>query len=232
MAYLMHTRSVEPGAHLASSDASAASTVTVTEQAATATSNPYNSGSTNQVSKIVPGILIAFFCFTSLCLAYGLIRSRQRRRQRALQSQLFNPSSAGSELPKPKKKRAKFTKPRLWDVEVKDVRWDADLEALHPVAVELQADPWPQHKTFKSDRDEQKRWFVPGLSRSHKPQEPMQQAQATFMVSMPTPDRRQGVPSREIALGTAVVPYLDDESDYEDDALPKLLDGHAYAYPC
>ena len=57
----------------------------------------------------------------------------------------------------------------------------------------------------------------------------MQQAQATFMVSMPTPNRRPGAPSKEIALGTALVPYVDDESDDEENsAIPQLLD----AYPC
>ena len=65
------------------------------------------------------------------------------------------------------------------------------------------------------------------FSKGHKP--PMQQAQATFMVSMPTPNRRPGAPSKEIALGTALVPYVDDESDDEENsAIPQLLD----AYPC
>jgi hypothetical protein len=56
----------------------------------------------------------------------------------------------------------------------------------------------------------------------------MQQAQVTFMVAMPAPRRPDGEPIREIALGTAFVPYQDDESDDEDDAMTKVLDGAYY----
>lgn len=74
--------------------------------------------------------------------------------------------------------------------------------------------------------------FVPGLSRPHKPQEvtPIQQAQVTVMVSMPAPNRRPGGSSNEIAIGTAMVPYRDEDSDEED--MDEVFDrnGITYAY--
>ena len=121
------TRTTDAGQHLASatSEADDAPTVTVT-----AVSNPYDDHSSDtSVSKIVPGILIAFFCFTTVCLAYGLMRARRRRRQRMSLANASGNSSTNFEPPKPRKKK-RYTKPKLYDVEVKDSQWDADLEAL------------------------------------------------------------------------------------------------------
>jgi hypothetical protein len=127
MSHLIRTRSAEAESLLAS-DTGAASTVTVTQIQGTSTSNPYDSNSGSTVTKIVPGVLIAFFCFASLCLAYVLVRMRQRRRRRVFELESQS-SSTQSRPQKPKKKR--FVKPMLWDVEAKDVKWEADLEALH-----------------------------------------------------------------------------------------------------
>ncbi|KAI0090466.1 hypothetical protein BDY19DRAFT_773522 [Irpex rosettiformis] len=216
------TRTTNAGQHLASATSEADGVPTVT---VIAPSNPYDDHSSGSaVSKIVPGILIAFFCFTTVCLAYGLMRARRRRRDRMTLSESSSRSLSGVEPPKQKKKK-RFTKPKLYDVEVKGSLWETDLEALRPVAVELQADPWPVSNTPQAQKDRQRRWF--NFTNGHKP--PVHQAQATFMVSMPTPNRRQGEPSKEIALGTALVPYVDDESDDdESSAIPQLLD----AYPC
>ena len=73
---------------------------------------------------------------------------------------------------------------------------------------------------------------MPKLARSQKRHEDdtaTQQAQVTFMVSMPAPNRRDDQPSREIALGTTLVPYQDDESD-DEDASSKIVDRHGFSY--
>ena len=121
------TRTTNAGHHLASATSLEDDAPTVT---VTASSNPYDDHSSGSaVSKIVPAILIAFFCFTTVCLAYGLMRVRRRRRQRMSLANASGNSSTNFEPPKPRKKK-RYTKPKLYDVEVKDSQWDADLEAL------------------------------------------------------------------------------------------------------
>ncbi|KAI0763155.1 hypothetical protein BC629DRAFT_1544096 [Irpex lacteus] len=128
------TRTTDAGTRFASATASPtfeaddAPTVTVTS---TPVSNPYDDHSSDApISKIVPGILIAFFCFTTVCLAYGLMRARRRRRERVSLSELSTSEQSRSQPPKPRKKK-RFVKPKLYDVEMKDGKWDTDLEALH-----------------------------------------------------------------------------------------------------
>ncbi|KAI0338010.1 hypothetical protein BDW22DRAFT_1363347 [Trametopsis cervina] len=126
---IIRTRSLWPG-----QSANGAATVTVTEQLqSTSTTNPYNNGRPTKLSNMLPGLIIAVFCFASVCIAAGLLRARLRRRRRVLggDSRSVPSSASNSSNGGLKKKKTRPTKPQLWDVEVKDVNWAIDLEALH-----------------------------------------------------------------------------------------------------
>ncbi len=60
--------------------------------------------------------------------------------------------------------------------------------------------------------------FIPGLSRPHRPQdetEPTKHAQLAVLLAMPTPGRRPWEPSGAYVLGTASLPYKEDDPEEE-----------------
>ena len=65
---------------------------------------------------------------------------------------------------------------------------------------------------------------IPGLNRSHRPDDPedeqsppTKEAQVTFLVSMPSPERAVGQPSHEYAIGTTLLPYREPEDDDDEE---------------
>ena len=65
------------------------------------------------------------------------------------------------------------------------------------------------------------RRYMPSIARSYKPEESSdtltQHAHVTMLVAMPSMERSLGRPSREVVIGTTLLPYREPESDDEDE---------------
>ncbi|KIP06802.1 hypothetical protein PHLGIDRAFT_128057 [Phlebiopsis gigantea 11061_1 CR5-6] len=222
------------------------STVSATEAPQPAvTGNQYdNNNGLRKISTIMPAFLIGFVCFLAIFLACGMYHSRRRRRMRqrfAFDDPVTEIIVAAQEAARQKKRKQRVSKPKLWEVDVKAADWERDLEALLPVAVELQHEPKPSPPPLSTGAPRARnwrRWFFevlpradqqppPQPSATREMQQPPQQAQVAFIVSMPTPNRLRGQSSQEILLGTTQVPYrhdTDEDVDEPVNALARKLD--------
>jgi len=223
------------------SSSGAASVITVTAQP-TATSDAFSAknGGLRKISTIMPAFLIGFVCFLAIFLACGMFHSRRRRRMQLMQSFALPGEIAPGDMRDirhmSRKKKKRLVKPKLFEVEVKGSQWDADLEALLPVAAELPSGTGPSRlSSLVVVPQEQSRrpWYIPTFSFPHRPQPPtptnlpeegaqiMQQAQLAFLLSMPAPHRVPGQPAPELVMGTTRVPYRGEPDD--DDEAEELL---------
>jgi hypothetical protein len=123
----------------------------------TASSNQYNNGNggMHKIQSMAPVLLISLMGAFTLALIYVIYRGRQRRME--LEAEVGRDQARARQRSKKKKR---VVKPKLWDVNVGDAGWDADLEALlvsylvfatrqeayglsrlQPVAAQLERDP-------------------------------------------------------------------------------------------
>ncbi|GJE85273.1 hypothetical protein PsYK624_013520 [Phanerochaete sordida] len=230
------------------SSSSAQSTVTITmsPQPSAPSNGAFDSNNSGlrKISTILPAFLIGFVCFLAIFLACGMFHSRRRRRLLLMQSLAFPGELTDDERGgrRRTKKKKRLVKPRLFEVEVRGAQWDADLEALLPVAAELPPGSGPSKPpsplVVVPQAHAQRPWYLPNFSLGRAPQPPtpadvlaegtppvMQQAQLAFLVSMPAPHRAPGAPAAELALGTTRVPYRgEQEGDDEAEELLRKID--------